>query len=605
MLESQSDQKKVSALISGPRVNFSVWDQSTHFVCSDPKFTPMYHIKKPQKIVADNKGNILLWTRNNQLHLTSEAKIIKTLPLEKETIKNIYANRLLFLILTVSGKVFFLTSMDRHILIPIVGTATGNYNKLQPVPFFNTSNLYVDSIAMGGWTNYYLCKGGQLYGNGLNSEGQLGTGSNISQQTPILLFENVSKVFSGNSSRSMFFIQNDKLFACGQEKDKKFGISSESRKNRKKLSHVDVFKDSKLKINGSDIKDLVSLSEATVFITNQGKIYSCGGQIQNGQEEDKDFFTEIKYFEDKTVVQIDSGYNYVLTLTSENEIYGWGTFSYHNQLSQNSDKKPAKIDLPYLNLSKPISFFCATDRCLIFHCNRFSSLEIDFKNLYESRQFTDYKLKHAYNENKISVHKFLIEFRTGRKISEIEKLNQTQIKKDDFVSFLKWIYYDDSSNLQSLKRIFNALNLSYPPKNKLKDDLLKLYKDEDSKDFNILVKDIDDDDDDDEDEDDENFIEIPVHKIVLLSRSGLFREMFKNIQKSTETNQVRDYSRKSIESLEILIKYFYTEKIELTADNDSQLIVEELEDAVEYYQLNKNCDLNVQLNKIKSEFNLN
>ncbi|KAJ6250059.1 hypothetical protein M0813_16431 [Anaeramoeba flamelloides] len=73
--------------------------------------------------------------------------------------------------------------------------------------------------------------------------------------------------------------------------------------------------------------------------------------------------------------------------------------------------------------------------------------------------------------------------------------------------------------------------------------------------------------------------------------------MFENI--TEESKSVKDYSGKSIESIEILIKYFYTEKIELTADHDPLLIIEELEDSIEYYQLNENSNILSQLNEIK------
>ncbi|KAJ3433236.1 pep-cterm sorting domain-containing protein [Anaeramoeba flamelloides] len=123
-----------------------------------------------------------------------------------------------------------------------------------------------------------------------------------------------------------------------------------------------------------------------------------------------------------------------------------------------------------------------------------------------------------------------------------------------------------------------------------------LFNDEDSKDFTLLIK--NDGEGEREDGDDDKYEEIPVHKIILLTRSGLFREMFQNI--TEESKSVKDYSGKSIESIEILIKYFYTGKIELTADHDSLLIIEELEDSLEYYQLNENSNIISPLNEIKN-----
>ncbi|KAJ3426005.1 hypothetical protein M0812_28452 [Anaeramoeba flamelloides] len=127
---------------------------------------------------------------------------------------------------------------------------------------------------------------------------------------------------------------------------------------------------------------------------------------------------------------------------------------------------------------------------------------------------------------------------------------------------------------------FNKIFQKLPTKIKLPDD--------DSKDFKILVKieyEQDEEEDNDEEEvEEENYEEIPEHKFILLARSGLFREMFDYVNEKDNTNKVQDYTNKSIKSLKILIKYFYTNSIELTTDQDPKLIVEELSDAVEYYQ---------------------
>ncbi|KAJ3426011.1 btk-binding protein-related [Anaeramoeba flamelloides] len=139
-------------------------------------------------------------------------------------------------------------------------------------------------------------------------------------------------------------------------------------------------------------------------------------------------------------------------------------------------------------------------------------------------------------------------------------------------------------------------------------NIAQLYKYDDSKDFKILVK-IEDKKEKDENEDEkdkeDNYEEIPVHKFILLARSGLFREMFDYVNEKENTNKVKDYSHKSIESLKILIKYFYTNSIQLTANEEPEIIVDELSDAVEYYQLNDQCNLGSELNKIKKQFELN
>ncbi|KAJ3447904.1 btk-binding protein-related [Anaeramoeba flamelloides] len=130
---------------------------------------------------------------------------------------------------------------------------------------------------------------------------------------------------------------------------------------------------------------------------------------------------------------------------------------------------------------------------------------------------------------------------------------------------------------------------------------LTSYKNEETKNFIIKVK---IDNQEDENEEDEDFEEIPVHKFILIARSGLFREMFKTLNRNEEDNSVVDFSIKTLESLEIFFKYLYTNTIELTADDDPQLTVEELEDAYKYYHLTEKFSLQSEIMKIKKQYPL-
>ncbi|KAJ3426006.1 btk-binding protein-related [Anaeramoeba flamelloides] len=103
-------------------------------------------------------------------------------------------------------------------------------------------------------------------------------------------------------------------------------------------------------------------------------------------------------------------------------------------------------------------------------------------------------------------------------------------------------------------------------------NIAQLYNDDDSKDFKILVN-IEDQKEEENKDKDVNYEEIPVHKFILLARSGLFRAMFDYVNEKDNTNKVQDYTNKSIESLKILIKYLYTNSIELTTEQDPKLIV--------------------------------
>ncbi|KAJ3426533.1 speckle-type poz protein [Anaeramoeba flamelloides] len=320
-------------------------------------------------------------------------------------------------------------------------------------------------------------------------------------------------------------------------------------------------------------------------------------------------FTHVPTLQDYPFTKIQGGQHFFIAQTSDYKLYGWGTqnvFFGNDGFSFEELLKPTKITPPTYfaeNNSKKFTISCGSKGIFIYSEYQ-NSLHDDFKKLFESKRYCDSKINLS-NKDEIPCHKLIIELRTNLKFEQIQKIfNQKNFTCEEINCFLQYIYYDHQSNREFLKKIFQSLNLNYPQENDLVSDLLKLYKNEESKDFNILVYEDDDDDDDDED-DDENFEEIPVHKFILLIRSGLFREMFENInEKEQNTNQIKDYSGKTIESLELLIKYLYTDSINLTADDDPKLVLEELGDATEYYQLSGASNLKLELSKIKSQFNI-
>ncbi|KAJ3452700.1 btk-binding protein-related [Anaeramoeba flamelloides] len=556
-----------------------------------------------RKIVSGNNANCMVWKGINKIEYY-EPKIKKSYTVENEEIKDIHSGYATFLILTKSGKVYSLADFKKssYSEIPLTNPNTSNYDQIRSVPFFNDekNNRKVKQIAMVGWSNYYVCEDGTLYGNGYNS-GRLGDGTNNGHKNiPVLIKDNVERVFGGNQSWYFFLTTRDnKLFSCGEN-----GYGQLARGNSVKASAPMLVQNWK----AEDILDIYCLGNFSILITKEGKTYTCGSSATNGLEKNVYEFTEVGLLKNKKIVQVFGGYAIVLVKTSENELYGWNFGSSYYLKSKNKPisnfKKPNYIDLPdiYQNDQVPFDFSCGTSD--IFLYPKYSnSIKQDFKNLFNSKKYCDSKI--GSNEREIPVHKCLVESRIGRKMDEIQK-TLINFSKEEINTFLKWVYYGDVMNLKSVKPIFDSFSLTFPPLlRNFENDLLKLYKDEDSKDFSILVdmnNEENDEDQDDDDDDDEDFEEIPVHKIILIARSGLFREMFDNIKENS--NSVKDFSGKTIESLEILIHYLYTGKIELTADDDPQLVCEELEDAMEYYQLNKNCSLKEELQRIKRQFNI-
>ncbi|KAJ6252331.1 regulator of chromosome condensation [Anaeramoeba flamelloides] len=574
-----------------------------------PKWTKS-SIKKTQtikKIVCGDESppHFLVWKKPNKLEFYQKYNKKRKYQLPKnETIKDIASSCFSYLILTESGKVWSLADMNNVLYkeIPLLDANQSTFEEIRPVTFFEEKKLFVNSVVMGCASGYYLCNGDQLYASGSNDHGNLGIGQYGGEEPmPVYVQDKVTKIFSGSAPNFFFTtIKPDLLYSCGSNYNGELGIGS----TVEKISPTVV-----QNIKGSEILTLTSGDYHSILINKEGQTFGCGRKETNGHGVQKTVFTLIPQLKEKKAVQLAIGSNQTLVLTDQNELYGWGFDEYFQikEDKENNQRFPTKIKLPgfftkYLDSKDQIRIACEPNVSFLY-LDFSNTLLQDLRILYKSQKFCDCEIGTLGNQ--FPVHKALVECRTKLKIDQIQNklFGEKSINKEQTLNFLKWIYYDEISDLEKLEQTFNLLELTFPPSvdNTLEKDIAQLYKDDDSKDFKILVK---NDDEEDEDEED-NYEEIPVHKFILLARSGLFREMFDNANEKDNLNEVQDYTNKSIENLNILIKYFYTNSIEMTADQDPELIVDELSDAVEYYQLNDQSNLVNEILKIKKQFELN
>ncbi|KAJ6230947.1 hypothetical protein M0813_06274 [Anaeramoeba flamelloides] len=565
-----------------------------------------------KKLICGTRPRFLVWKKPNKLEFYEKDNKKRKYQLPKnETIKDIVSGFKTYLILTESGKVWSLADSNLKKEVPLLDADQSTFEEIRPVTFFEEKKLFVNSVVMGYASCYYLCNGDQLYASGSNSYGNLGIGKNKGEEPmPVYAQDKVTKIFAGFFAFNFFFTTSkpDLLYACGKTTFGQLGIGS-TIFDQSTPTVVQNFK-------GSEILAISSGRLHSVLITNKGQTYSCGHKKYNGIGAGKSFFTLIPQLKEKKVIQLKTGVIQTLVLTDQNELYGWGLHKrlYPTYESNKNWKRniPTKIKLPvfftnYLESKDQIRIAIGT-YVIFLYLDFKNTLSQDLRILFKTKKFCDCEIGTLGNQ--IPVHKSLLKCRTKLTIDQIQNklFVEKSINKEQTLSFLKWIYYDEISDLEKLEQTFNLLELTFPPcvDNTLEKDIAQLYQDNDSKDFKILVK-IKEEDKEEEDEDDEeeNYEEIPVHKFILYARSGLFRAMFDYVNEKENTNKIQDYTNKSIESLKILIKYFYTNSIEMTTNQDPELIVDELSDAVEYYQLNDQCNFESELNKIKKQFELN
>ncbi|KAJ3442800.1 btk-binding protein-related [Anaeramoeba flamelloides] len=476
------------------------------------------------------------------------------------------------LFLTRSGRVYFVGTRNSQNIVPLLKLDGLKPKKAYLIEYFTQKDIRIQKIICTSLNNYFVSSDNVLYGNGYNTGGQLGNGDTECLTLPIKISDNVSDVYgSTRANHAHFTTFNNELKGHGTNSSGQLGIGG----NRSSVLVPTVVKG----ISGNDIKRISMPLSASIILFKDGTILTSGSKDANGRRSSSRVFLPVPQLKDVYCINIESSQSTTIILSRENEIYALNT----------GGRPFQKIQSSILPKNIKYELSGSLDNVFLYPYTGHSSQNTDFLNLLNSGKFSDYTLK----DLNIKIHKSFVECRLNKiPIGEIENtLNEYKDNKLKIHSFLKWVYTGFIEDYHFTKEVCEKLQIDDFGMKSFDDDLLLLYNDEDTKNFNLLVK-VDDEDEDDEDED-EQLEEIPIHKYILYVRSGLFKEMFNQIDENA--NSVTDYSGKTIESLEILTKYFYTNKIEITADHDPQLVIEELNDAMEYYQLNENCNLSYLL----------
>ncbi|KAJ3449655.1 hypothetical protein M0812_05812 [Anaeramoeba flamelloides] len=499
-------------------------------------------------------------------------------------------------------------------------------------------------VHCGSETSFAICEDGTLWGWGKSGEVSYGYrtfGSENykdSQSVSVLIMWEVEQFYSGFAEHFFAKTKNGHYYAWGRDLFCQLGLSKPTTGNRKILhNQLTNLKPDKILVNWN----------ASIVLTKNRLIYSSGGALFNGDKFQNKTFLPIYDLTNTFISKISAGIHYVSIIKENGKIYAFGLpekISYtvnncskfnteklniHNSsniLNNNKKKKSKKEEKKKKNKKNPNSTMIKLPwklnnvrQCHRFICApRFAMVTIlrldpfveDFSKLFEKKELTDFQLFG------IPVHSLILQIRTGKSIFEINNLlkkhfncknkiaisdnkasdiesNYNDLNDNTFTlshhyrnvlqNWLKWCYFDKIENFYHVDYICReVLKIEWQGK-VLRKDLSNWWKLESSKsptDFQILV----------------NQDTINTHKIILLARSQLFRAFFLSFtDKSPE--KIRDYSRKSKQSISILIEFLYTGEIQLNKLNNQ--IVNELCDAVEYYQLNSRSQLNEYLTKFK------
>ncbi|KAJ6230967.1 hypothetical protein M0813_06268 [Anaeramoeba flamelloides] len=426
----------------------------------------------------------------------------------------------------------------------------------------------IDQICCCGYCSFFLNKTTNiLFGCGETTHGKLGK-PEITEDYANLqkLHENVANVFGGQSDHTFIIKTDGKLYSFGLSKNGELGLGHKN----------DTFKPTQIKLEFpvEDISKIRLTYQFSSILTNDGKLYVTGSNQLTGFGSDLTEFKQYPQFQNNNTIikDIDCGYDLFAILTQDNEIWFQGKFN-----GNNPDALSVIIKIQTgNNLNNDLSSYnqikCCDEKLMFFFESK-SYLSQDLEKLLKNGCLSDCNIQN------IPVHKILIETRIGKSFDLIKKYLESNCKLNEIQDLLKWIYCDQMINFKTTNEILNHFGIQNAQKTKLlTNDLKQLLFDEQTSDFKLVVKNEEEDEEEDEEE------ELYIHKFILAARSGLFLNMFQNIEENLQ--KVKDYSGKSLETIELLISFLYTDELPITADTDQEFIKEEFEDIVEYYQLN-------------------
>ncbi|KAJ5066986.1 hypothetical protein M0811_03330 [Anaeramoeba ignava] len=303
-----------------------------------------------------------------------------------------------------------------------------NYNKFADISSLieDKNDRMIKDIVSGESSIYLLTSNQNVYGIGSNYNGQLGLDSETLEKAekPILMMKNVSKIFSGNSSKRVFLLNsNQELFGCGDNENGQLGLGY-SREEETKIDKL-------TKIQNIPKGKIIDIKSGTFHSVI--KLYSCGYYGFNGLGKyvDSYEFTEIKsslFENDENIVDFSVGYAHSLILTSKGKLIGFGSNEY-GELGTGDKKEYGlnliQIKLPKLRFKEEIYNYhisCGYEKSFIYYSpslSSFSNLEEDLIKLFGRKEFCDISFK-TENEEVIEAHKLILKYRLNQNQNEIE-----------------------------------------------------------------------------------------------------------------------------------------------------------------------------------------